>query len=558
MYDQEVEVIVVGSGVAGAAAAFGAVYGGAKKVLVCEKSVNQIGGTGHVSAGGWIWCHNNKHLRELGVQQDPNEIVELLKDLVYRADPEAQIDEVDVAQMTSFANRWPKVLDILDSNDKLKVSPPETFSEEEYGVLEELYKQKMEANPERFAQNGINKENLKQLRKFFPSYCAENQLDFCPTGKVCEGFEGTIESQMRNTIEDTEGIVVGYGHRVVDLLFEDEAETVVAGVLIEDLEHDRKVKRIRASKGVIFASGGFSYNREYMNEFFDATFHGTVACQENTGDFVSICKKHEIELSGMDQAWFHHVVLPYQSSLWPGTFFLNGDAMIAVNKFGKRFTNEQNFYQERGRQMYLNQEDLSVVFLIHDDRTAKLYEGPALSFGGPFPVEDGNEDCIVKGSNFNDLTANIKALLRHCDSTIELDEHFKNTLEAQVSRFNQAAIKGKDEEFHRGENIAALCWQPSRRENDCPNKSMHPIDVNNLRCLIIGLSTLDTKGGPRINANAQIRKNDSTVMKNLYGAGNCISSFTQHSYPASGVTMASGMHFGFTAGMHCMEPGSKM
>ena len=87
---------------------------------------------------------------------------------------------------------------------------------------------------------------------------------------------------------------------------------------------------------------------------------------------------------------------------------------------------------------------------------------------------------------------------------------------------------------------------------------MAPLDTSGpLYCVVMGLSTLDTKGGPRIDASGRILGEGGRPVPGLYGAGNCVKSFTRSSYPASGVTMASAITFGFVAGRECMKAGQQ-
>src|SRR5512143_2658026 len=60
----EVDVVVIGSGAAGAVAALAA-HAGKARVAVLEKS-EKFGGTTAVS-GGVVWVPNNRHMREVGI-----------------------------------------------------------------------------------------------------------------------------------------------------------------------------------------------------------------------------------------------------------------------------------------------------------------------------------------------------------------------------------------------------------------------------------------------------------------------------------------------------------
>ena len=66
-------------------------------------------------------------------------------------------------------------------------------------------------------------------------------------------------------------------------------------------------------------------------------------------------------------------------------FFLNADSFVVVDRTGRRFACEKNFYQQRGMQMRANLADRRFVFFVFDGRARKLYEGPLKGLGGPIP-----------------------------------------------------------------------------------------------------------------------------------------------------------------------------
>ncbi len=74
--DKEVDVIVVGSGAAGLAAALTAAVGGAR-VLVLEKS-RLIGGTSAMSGAG-TWVPANHHMLAAGLDDSPDQALTYLR-----------------------------------------------------------------------------------------------------------------------------------------------------------------------------------------------------------------------------------------------------------------------------------------------------------------------------------------------------------------------------------------------------------------------------------------------------------------------------------------------
>ncbi|HCB41334.1 MAG TPA: 3-oxosteroid 1-dehydrogenase, partial [Gammaproteobacteria bacterium] len=91
-FDQEVDVLVVGSGAGALTAAVVARVEGCKDVLVVEKSA-QYGGTSAMSGGG-IWIPNSHYARAEGVQDSAKEALTYLKAVIG--------DEVSEARLRAY------------------------------------------------------------------------------------------------------------------------------------------------------------------------------------------------------------------------------------------------------------------------------------------------------------------------------------------------------------------------------------------------------------------------------------------------------------------------
>src|SRR5262249_56496134 len=65
--------------------------------------------------------------------------------------------------------------------------------------------------------------------------------------------------------------------------------------------------------------------------------------------------------------------------------------------------------------------------------------------------------------------------------------------------------------------------------------------------VILGGGTLDTKGGPRVNAKAQVLNVKGEVIRGLFGAGNCIASPAAQAYWSGGGTLGPALTFGYVA-----------
>ena len=565
-FDEEWDVVVAGSGAAGCAAAASAAHHGARRVLVAEKSRKLVGGTTRLAGGGWLWCPGNPFLKDLGFKYDPEEIVELLEDLSSDGG-KIDLDPNDVALMRTFAYDWPPIVEEILKAGVMDLRPVDTREDEDTERMKSLLRRKAAAFPGGVAafeaKTGIKEgtANFDKLAALMPSYCAEHDLDNCPSGKVLAPDGSTTSLQLEKAVKKLykEQCEMRMGCAIVELLY--DAGRVV-GCVVEETSGDKKSpvvvrKNVKTKLGVVFGSGGFSHNAELMHKHYGANGvpYGTCSSNTNTGDFVRMC--HEaptkggpvVPCEGMDLAWIKQTVLPYKFPARLGVFFLNGDSFIVVDKFGKRFACEKDFYQQRASQMK-ESPDRRIVFFVYDERAGEKFDGPIKGLGGPIPRSGGGKDCTATGSTTAELRDNIAALLAKVEPSFTLDADFADTLDAQLDRYNEmAASDGVDYEFQRGQNAAQYCWAvPRAKDNDLPNKTMYPLEKTKLKCVMMGLSTLDTKGGPRVDGEARVLDISRKPVPGLYGAGNAVKSSTNNSYPASGVTLSNAVLFGWKAG----------
>lgn len=245
-------------------------------------------------------------------------------------------------------------------------------------------------------------------------------------------------------------------------------------------------------------------------------------------------------------------------------FYIPGDSVIEVNRYGKRVMDEKRNYTDRTMHHFewdsLRAEWTNMLlFLIYDQRTASLWGGMP-----PYPVPGSNAPYVITSPTLRGLAPLIEARLekyRAKTGGFTLSDSFADGLAASVSRFNKFAKEGKDKLFNRGENCYDQEWtsfpptSPNKDTHwpprDSKNITMYPMDESGpFYAVILSAGTLDTNGGPVTNANAQVLDGQGNIIQGLYGAGNCVASPSANAYWGAGATIGSGMTFGHLAGKH--------
>lgn len=536
-WDHEADVVCVGSGAAACAAAVTAVGAGAKVIMV-EKLPLAGGTTG--KSGGVTWIPNNAFLRARGIQ---DERADCLRYLARYAFPRQYTPD----------------------------SPTLGQEPGEYRLLEAFYDHGS-ASIEHFEKLGA--VSFREFKMWFvdkhaPDYADHLSENKVPRGRALEPAAGagsslggaSLAAQMEKWLSDR-GTPILLEHRVTALV---KAGERVVGI---EAMHGERTVRIRAHRGVVFGTGGYSHNPDLIR-LHQPGLYGACAMPGSTGDFITIAAAAGARMGDLGSAWRTQVVLDEaleNRAIGLGAFVLPGDSMIVVNKYGRRIVNEKINYNDRThthfvfdaqRKEYPNQ----LQFMIFDERSLD-------AFGGAFPIPADRRASrhMIQGASPAELAANIAARLAvHARHTagFTLKPEFAANLTATIARFNAFARAGRDTDFDRGMHAYDADWQalfsPVRKgstqpTNPMPNATMHPISTDGpLYAFILAPGALDTNGGPMINEHAQVLDAHNQPIPGLYGAGNCIASPARNAYYGAGGTIGLALTFGYIAGRHLTE-----
>jgi len=532
VFDHETDVAVVGTGAAGAIAALYAHERGAQ-VLVLEKGP-VFGGT-TAKSGGVYWIPNHPIERERGLKEPR---------------------EVTLAAMCRAS--YPVLFDAA--------KPRFGLPQNEYDLIETFYDRGADAVVGLEKMGALVTMPADVLVGPMPDYFeppdAVKIVDRRYWARKPDGSFGLGDEMMRQlkSALETRKLPVLMGHRAVRLIANSKREIV-------GLEAQRlggALVRIRARRGVVFASGGYTHNAELVLNFQPGPVFGGCAVPTNEGDFVAMAGALGAKLGHMQSAWRAQIVLEQalQFSSTPDDVFMPpGDSMILVNRLGVRVVDEKANYNERTRVHYVwdpvRHEWINLLlFMVYDQRSAEL-------FGGRFPLPPAGTSApyVISAPTLPALAKAVDARLGAlADRTggARLDAGFAQALPKTIARWNQLCAGGVDLDFRRGERLYDRDWHAKIWSFANPG-TVHALDQKNVtmralsprgpyHAIILAAGTLDTNGGPVINRRAQVLDARGLPIAGLYGAGNCIASPTGPYYYAGGGTLGPAVTFGCIAG----------
>lgn len=544
-WEMQADIVIVGSGIAGTAAALGAASKGAS-VIMLEKMPFKGGTT--AKSGGVFWIPNNPWLQSEGIKDERKDAMRYMVRLAHpqryvASDEHLGISKNEFDLIASFYDNGSRVVANLLETTGLKLMPWYTWEEKAY--------------PDYFAD--LKENTVKRGRSLVPDLSEHADRVIWPKG----GGSGESLLWQLQAKFDQLPIQILLDHQVLDLL-RDDSDRII-GVSVD--RGDAEPINVGAAKAVIFCTGGFTHNPKLAREFLKGHIWGGCAAPGSTGDFIPIAQRAGAALGNMNNAWWGQI--PVEVALKTRSVAVDvwsspGDSMIQVNRYGQRFANEKIQYNERTQAHFVwdpvkGEYPNLLSFMIWDARTAELYAGY-----DPIPAADAKLDQIIEGATLAELEANIRARLKSIAThvgDVDLDKDFGASLKQTIARFNKMAVFGKDDDFSRGQASIEVAFQFMNAPvapNPYPNMALHPIaDKGPFYAVILGAGTLDTKGGAVVNANGQVLDSQGQKIPNLYAAGNCVAHPAAQAYWAGGGTIGPAMTFGYMAGEAAADEASE-
>jgi 3-oxosteroid 1-dehydrogenase len=535
-WDREVDVAVVGSGAAASSATLFAHVGGAS-VIMLEKAAF-VGGT-TAKSGGQFWIPNNFRMREKGLQDSKEGCLRFMARLSYPTlySPTATrfgLPEHEYSLIEAFYDNASPAIDALRTMGvgDLQEGPSDHLAEP-------------------------NGDRYWELPEHSPLLGRSMQPSSPDGTRATTKIGMSLITQFKAAI-DKRAIPVLLGHRVSRLVLNSGREVIG----VETTTADNQTLSVRARRGVIFGSGGFTMNPDLCRTYLRGPIFGGCAAPTNQGDFVLIAQAVGAQLGNMANAFWGPCVVEQalvSRSVPSAIFSLPGDSLIQVNCEGKRVADEKRYYNDRTQVHFYYDPHRGrypnlIQILIYDQRCRERF-----GTNNPFGIMSApgtSAAAVMTAQTLDELTRVVDARLAEiADRTgnFRLDPDFMANLRQTIARFNQFAETGVDLDFHRG-TFRFYDYNPEVRGTEKPSAAMYPIaSTGPYYAVLIGGGTLDTKGGPKINAHAQVLDTQGTPIPGLYGAGNCIASPAGQGYWSGGGTIGPAMTFGAIAGKHAAQ-----
>ncbi|MDO5520477.1 MAG: FAD-dependent oxidoreductase [bacterium] len=458
------DVVVVGAGAAGSAAALSAAENGAK-VIIIEKTAN-VSGAGTMA--GALFADHSSLQKEAGKEVDSEWLFdEYVKASLYTANARLV---TNIIQNSAETVDW-----LLDSGVRLALL--------DAGHGAQYNHVGMPSTAHGYLDGG--------------TVAIETLLE-----KVKEnGGEVRFETTGQSIIKNEDGTISG----------------VIATT------NDGKELHINAGS-VVIATGGFGGNAEMMEKYF-GTKAGTGLIASATGDGINMAWEAGAAEYGTEVAQWFGMKFGAEAKQMENSSELTElvrNPFLFVNNRGQRFGNEEEAYESSALSTLMyNQPDGEMYIMVPESIVEEVKEKSLANvFVDRWAHLYGQNVTFMEAGHVEDLDKSTEALRTPKDYTATLEDAVKcgvakkgtikdlakelnmEYLNDEVARYNEFCKTGVDTDFHKDKKFLDTIGE---------NEQVYAVRVV-ARCL-------STLGGVKINENIQAVDNNDIAIPNLYVAG---------------------------------------
>lgn len=531
--DSEIDVLVIGAGAAGLAAALAAHESGASVRLI-EKQ-DRLGGTAAIS-GGVVWLPDHEQMAAQGKDDSADEAKAYFRSLDH-----GEMDEDVLGAFVTEARQMHSFLTGIDAIELTMMPDYPDYYGERPGAKAEGGRS---LDNELFDFNTLGEW---KNRVFQNGPAPRMMLRETPLG----GSSAMVDPEELQ--KRAEQDLRGWGQALVGRLLKACLQRGIEPVLgcggyrlsVEQgritgaiVERDGRQEMIVARQAVILATGGFEWDEALKHAFLRGPLDAPASPPTNRGDGLKMAMAAGASLGNMTSAWWVPT-LAIPESEWQSGETRNMPVLIErtlphgimVNREGKRFCNEAANYSALAGAFHAFDPATYAypnlpAYLVFDSHYRERYPLASFMPGAPLP------DWVAKAETLAEMASKIGVDAENLSTTI--------------SRFNELAEQLDDQDFGRGKIDYDRFY--GDRSRDGAAATLGGLTKAPFYAVEIGMGALGTNGGPKTNAQAQILDVDGRPIAGLFGAGNVISAPTGSVYAGAGGTLGPALTFGYIAG----------
>ena len=389
-------------------------------------------------------------------------------------------------------------------------------------------------------------ENYDWKQERFP--CYPTSVEFLPNQSV------TVNANMQKAV-DTGNVDTFYGCFVEKLIMEDGR---CVGLYARDATTGEYIK-CNAAKGVILSTGDYSQNTKMLQHFCPEVIENNIQCLftnvdvegsfTNQGDGIQLGMWAGAQVQQSHAPMIHHMGGGADLS---GVGVMGNAGFLNLDLNGKRFMNEDLPGQQLENQIELQKNRES--WQIFDSNWPRQLPYMPAAHGGACYYEDYASEA--EGPKNNTTYRNYKSPYQleaavadgravKADTLEELvskiypdDTAAQQTALESIQRYNQLAKDGYDEDFHKP---ASRMWA----------LESGPFYADKFTTALL----LVCIGGLESDENCHTFDADRNVIPGLYVAGNVQGNRFATEYPIGlkGVSHSMAMYYGYVAGKNAMQ-----